>query len=82
MSRSLYSLSDISYPKDCTYEGERDGCKGGWYYQAWDYSAKAGRLATSAAAPYTEKDGRCSYSRKHNGLQVNLVYYIFSENQK
>ena len=55
---------------DCTYEDERgrDGCKGGWYHEAWKYSAKSGRLATQAAVPYRGKDGACYYSRKHNGL--------------
>ena len=53
---------------DCTYSSSRDGCKGGWYHEAWDYSKSSGRLATAAAAPYKEKDGSCSYSRVHNGL--------------
>merc|ERR1719171_530090 len=58
---------------DCTYEGERDGCQGGWYHQAWDYSAKYKRLATMAAAPYKETDGRCSYSRVHNGFMAAYI---------
>jgi len=60
---------------DCTYErgGTTDGCNGGWYHQAWAYSAGTGRLATSAAAPYTEKDNRCDYSFKHNGLQAAVI---------
>jgi len=53
---------------DCTYGNNRDGCQGGWYHEAWDYSKNSGRLATQAAAPYKEKDGACSYSRVHNGL--------------
>lgn len=53
---------------DCTFEGERDGCNGGWYYQAWAYSVKTGRLATQAAAPYKARDGACSYDSVHNGL--------------
>ena len=30
---------------DCTYEGSRDGCNGGWYYQAWDYIKGSRRLS-------------------------------------
>ena len=52
---------------DCTYSS-KDGCKGGWFHDAWSYSAKAGRLATLAAAPYKAKDGACSYDKVHNGL--------------
>jgi len=57
---------------DCTFEG-RDGCNGGWYHEAWDYSVKNKRLATAAAAPYKGSDGPCSYSDVHNGLIAALV---------
>jgi len=58
---------------DCTYEGDRDGCQGGWYHEAWAYSAKAGRLATQAAAPYKGRDGACSYSGVHNGFMAAAI---------
>ena len=58
---------------DCVYEGEKDGCKGGWYSMAWDYSRRTGRLATQAAAPYKGSDGACSYSGVHNGLQAASI---------
>ena len=57
---------------DCTYSS-RDGCKGGWYQDAWLYSYKAGRLATLAAAPYKAKDGACSYDKVHNGLVAATI---------
>jgi len=58
---------------DCTYSSSRDGCKGGWYHEAWAYSAKAGRLATLAAAPYKAKDGSCSYDSVHNGFMAAKI---------
>jgi len=75
---------------DCTYASSRDGCKGGWYYDAWNYSKRSGRLATAANAKYTGKDGYCSYARKANGLMAatikgyssvrkgesNMIYYL------
>ena len=52
---------------DCTYSDPRDGCKGGWYEQAWGYIKKTGRLGLMNEIPYKGKDGACSYSGKSNG---------------
>lgn len=58
---------------DCTYEGRRDGCKGGWYYDAFTYVKNARRMAPSSAVRYRGRDGYCSYSRITNGLRGTVT---------
>ena len=59
---------------DCVYEGRRDGCKGGWMKDCYDYSQKVGgRLATNRDYPYTARDGRCQSSSKRNGLIAQKI---------
>ena len=58
---------------DCTYSSSRDGCKGGWYHEAWSYSKRSGRLSTSANTPYKGKDGYCSYRSVANGLMAAKI---------
>lgn len=46
---------------DCTY-GDRDGCQGGWYQDAWSYVGRHQRLALLRDAPYDyAKDRACNY---------------------
>jgi len=60
---------------DCTYEGKRDGCKGGWYHDAFNYVKAARRLSDSRSTRYRGYDGRCSYSRVGNGLRATVQGY-------
>jgi len=54
---------------DCAY-GNDNGCQGGFYEDAWEYSKRTGHLALTEDAPYNGKSQRCGnkYKRKHNGL--------------
>ena len=58
-SGKLRNFSEQEY-LDCTYEGQKDGCNGGWPDNGYEYSAKkGGRLAASSDYPYKASDGAC-----------------------
>lgn len=64
---------------DCTYESQNyNACKGGWYYQAWDYIIKNNnKLASQADYNYQNRDGACYDSYYGNALagRVKLKSY-------
>ncbi|KAL5267646.1 hypothetical protein ACHWQZ_G004630 [Mnemiopsis leidyi] len=52
---------------DCVYEGQKNGCNGGWPDNAYYYSANnGGRIASTADYPYRALDGTCQASSKPN----------------
>jgi len=55
---------------DCTYESQNyNACKGGWYYQAWDYIIQNGnKLASEADYQYKNADGACYASYYSNAM--------------
>jgi len=54
---------------DCVYEGQRDGCGGGWMKACYEYSAKAGgRLAKTDDYKYTARDLHCQGSSKPDAM--------------
>jgi len=53
---------------DCVYEGTRDGCSGGWPDDPYKYSAKYGRLASTAHYEYDASDNSCKRSSKPDAL--------------
>ena len=60
-SGTLRKFSEQEY-LDCVYDADgHDGCQGGHFFYAWDWSAKhGGRLASEAHYPYVEKDRACN----------------------
>ena len=53
----------------CVYEGERNGCKGGWMNACYEYSAKAGgRLAKTADYVYKGRDEPCMGTLKPDAM--------------
>lgn len=58
---------------DCTYPDTRDGCRGGWYHEAWGYIQQTGRLGLMEDIPYQGTDGACNYSNQPNGI-VDVKY--------
>ena len=65
---TLKTFSEQEY-LDCVYEGQRDGCGGGWMKDCYEYSAQAGgRLAKAADYPYTQRDGYCQGSSKPDAM--------------
>ena len=66
-----YNITIFSLQRDGL---QRNGCDGGWFHQAWDYSiGENGRLATQADYPYTQSDGSCLGSRKGNGMRAARI---------
>ena len=63
---------------DCVYEGQRNGCEGGWYDSAWGYIRRSGRLAALKSAPYDyARDRDCVYHRVENGIKnARYVRYV------
>lgn len=58
----LKALSEQQF-LDCTYEGTRDGCNGGWPTACYDVAKQAGsKVVSMATRPYTAKDGKCDTS--------------------
>ena len=53
---------------DCTYEGRRDGCQGGWYWEAFDMVQRDQHLALESDYAYTASDRTCLTSSKPNGM--------------
>ena len=67
-SGKLRNFAEQEY-LDCVYEGESDGCNGGWPSDCYDYSKSlGGRLASAANYKYVGKDGRCRGSSKPNAM--------------
>eukprot|EP00116_Pleurobrachia_bachei_P009252 sb/3469514/ len=60
---------------DCVYEGERDGCQGGWMQDAFSYIQREQRIAPSTAVSYRGSDGACNYRSKPNGLKNKCTGY-------
>merc|ERR1719312_176817 len=60
---------------DCVYEGQRDGCQGGWMQDGFTYIQNNQRLAPSSAVSYRGKDGSCNYRGKTNGLKAKAEGY-------
>jgi len=59
---------------DCVFEGQRDGCNGGWVDSCYQWSAKnGGRLAASRDYHYAGRDGRCYYNRKPNAMKAYKI---------
>jgi len=66
LSGRLRNFAEQEY-LDCVYEGQKDGCRGGWPDNAYYYSAKnGGRLAATADYPYEADDESCKASSKPN----------------
>ncbi|XP_063691223.1 digestive cysteine proteinase 3-like [Bolinopsis microptera] len=60
---------------DCVYEGRKDGCRGGWMKDAYEYSARAGgRLARAADYPYTQRDEYCQASSKPDAMIAAKIW--------
>merc|ERR1712176_1278441 len=59
---------------DCTYESQNyDACRGGWYYQAWDYIIKNNnKLASQSDYRYKNADGACYDSYYSNALSGKI----------
>jgi len=53
---------------DCVYEGQRDGCQGGWYWLAFDMLKRTQHLSLAKDYPYVARDGRCQTKSKPNGM--------------
>ena len=52
---------------DCTYSWDRDGCNGGWMWDAYETAAaNSGRLSSEGDYPYQTRDMRC----------VNSIYFL------
>jgi len=63
---------------DCTFEGSRDGCKGGWYDFAWNYIRRNKRLASYQDAPYDfAKDRSCA--RYKAGVPNGIINAEFTQ---
>ena len=59
---------------DCAYEGKKNGCAGGWYYDAWDYIGRTQRLAALRDAPYDyARDRHCNYGPQFAGSPPNGI---------
>lgn len=57
---SLKALSEQQF-LDCTYEGTRDGCNGGWPTQAYTVAKASGsKVESMGSRPYTGSDGTCN----------------------
>jgi len=69
----LTSLSEQELV-DCSSSYGNDGCNGGWYYYAWEYSANDGGLCTESAYPYTGVQGACSSSSCGTKYNKNKRY--------
>ncbi|XP_063677784.1 procathepsin L-like [Bolinopsis microptera] len=68
VSGKLRNFAEQEY-LDCVYEGQRNGCNGGWPDNCYDYSKKnGGRLASTADYGYTQKDGSCKGSSKPDAM--------------
>jgi len=52
---------------DCAYTS-RDGCNGGWYWDAYNRVLSKQRLALLSDYRYTARSGRCQGDSKPNGL--------------
>jgi len=53
---------------DCVYEGQRNGCDGGWPDDCYLHSGRVGRLAPTSSYYYTGSDSYCKSSSKSDGL--------------
>jgi len=58
---------------DCVYEGQRDGCQGGWYWLAFDMIKKTQHLSLEKDYRYNAIDGKCLTSSKPNGIKAAQV---------
>jgi C1A family cysteine protease len=73
LSGRLRNFAEQEY-LDCVYEGQKDGCRGGWPDNAYSYSANnGGRLAATADYSYEASDSACKASSKPNAA---LAYKI------
>ena len=60
----ITSLSEQQF-LDCVYEGQRDGCGGGWPDQCWQWLERNNNnIASGAAYPYIGIDGVCKTDTK------------------
>ena len=68
ISGKLRNFAEQEY-LDCVYEGQRNGCNGGWPDNCYDYSRKnGGRLASAAEYAYVGTDGSCKGSSKPDAM--------------
>ncbi|XP_063694078.1 uncharacterized protein LOC134825807 [Bolinopsis microptera] len=68
VSGKLRNFAEQEY-LDCVYEGQRNGCNGGWPDNCYEYSKKnGGRLASTADYAYAGKDGSCKGSSKPDAM--------------
>merc|ERR1711992_374588 len=58
---------------DCVYEGQRDGCQGGWMQDGFRYIQNNQRIAPSSAVSYRAQDGACNYRSVSNGLKAQCT---------
>lgn len=59
---------------DCVFEGQDDGCDGGWVDRCYKWSASnGGRLAATVDYPYTKRDGKCYYNQKKNAMKAYKI---------
>eukprot|EP00116_Pleurobrachia_bachei_P003407 sb/3463669/ len=70
-SGKLKKLSEQEY-LDCSLKSSMDGCSGGFYYQAWDYNKKQGRMGRGNDRPYRARTGKCN-DLTENSLKSHTV---------
>ena len=72
-SGKLRNFAEQEY-LDCTYEGQKDGCNGGWPDNGYEYSAKkGGRLAATSDYPYKASDGACRSETVRNAAVSHKI---------
>jgi len=70
----LRKFSEQEY-LDCVYEGQRDGCQGGWPDDCYTYTAdkRSGQLASSDQYPYTGTDGTCQTTKGNSLIAYKIT---------
>lgn len=77
---TMKSLSEQQY-LDCVYEGNRDGCQGGWPAECYTWTKNNGNMiASTATMPYVGSDGTCNTDVQSaiSGFAVTGTTYLTS----
>ena len=62
---------------DCSYEKTRNGCKGGWPFEAYYWSiANGGRLAANEDRPYENIDRECRADKTKNAMKAAKIVAV------
>ena len=68
---------------DCVYEGQRNGCGGGWPGLAFAYSqSRGGRLAAQTDYPYSNRDGKCDEEKPDAMVAAKIVSQVTVESSE